>query len=363
MDERTNTAHWNGKKWIIAIQREGQRRYFYSSTPGRTGQREANAKADAWLKGAQASPSMTVSAAFGQWLETLKDSTSKSHWRPLESRWRTHAAPCIGKKRLARLTEADLQNVINTAYKKRSLSAKTLMNLRADLTAFCKYCRRAKLAALRPEDLSIPHSAQRPTHTILQPEDLRTLFAVDTTVYRGRLVPDEYIHAYRLAVLTGLRPGELCGLEWGDVDDDQIHVQRALNALGEVTQGKNLNARRVVALSDLARCELEAQQELTEGSRRVFGDEITQKIYSTRWQRYCETNGLPRCSLYELRHTFVSIAKQLPEGMVKSIVGHSASMDTFGVYGHALSGDCQKTSSAIDTLFSEILTDKSGSVV
>ena len=49
MGKRTNTASWNGKQWRIAVQKDGQRRYFYSSTQGRAGQREANAKADAWL--------------------------------------------------------------------------------------------------------------------------------------------------------------------------------------------------------------------------------------------------------------------------------------------------------------------------
>ena len=49
MGKRTNTATWNGKQWRIAVQKDGQRRYFYSSTQGRAGQREANAKADAWL--------------------------------------------------------------------------------------------------------------------------------------------------------------------------------------------------------------------------------------------------------------------------------------------------------------------------
>lgn len=51
MGKRTNTAAWNGKLWRVAVQKDGVRKYFYSSTPGRTGQREANAKADAWLDG------------------------------------------------------------------------------------------------------------------------------------------------------------------------------------------------------------------------------------------------------------------------------------------------------------------------
>ena len=51
MGKRTNTAAWlpNQQRWQINVQKNGVRRSFTSSKPGRTGQREANAKADAWL--------------------------------------------------------------------------------------------------------------------------------------------------------------------------------------------------------------------------------------------------------------------------------------------------------------------------
>ena len=51
MGRRTNTAQWlpNQKRWQIKVQKDGQRRTFTSAKPGRTGQREANRKADAWL--------------------------------------------------------------------------------------------------------------------------------------------------------------------------------------------------------------------------------------------------------------------------------------------------------------------------
>ena len=46
MNKRTNTAQWEEKyqRWRIAVQKDGVRKQFYSSTQGRTGQREANAK-------------------------------------------------------------------------------------------------------------------------------------------------------------------------------------------------------------------------------------------------------------------------------------------------------------------------------
>ena len=48
MRTRINTAKWYETKglWIISVQKDGKRKQFSSSKKGRTGQREANAKAD-----------------------------------------------------------------------------------------------------------------------------------------------------------------------------------------------------------------------------------------------------------------------------------------------------------------------------
>lgn len=77
--------------------------------------------------------------------------------------------------------------------------------------------------------------------------------------------------------------------------------------------------------------------------------------YRERWQKYCEANNMTKTTPYELRHTFVSVAKTLPAGEVKSLVGHSQSMDTFGVYGHALVGEDARTAEKINGLFERIV--------
>ncbi len=45
MGKRTNTAKWmeNQNRWQVNVQKDGVRRSFTSSKPGRTGQRKANA--------------------------------------------------------------------------------------------------------------------------------------------------------------------------------------------------------------------------------------------------------------------------------------------------------------------------------
>ena len=46
-------AHWerNRKRWRVNGQRDGERRTFYSFTPGLRGKKEAERKANSWKKG------------------------------------------------------------------------------------------------------------------------------------------------------------------------------------------------------------------------------------------------------------------------------------------------------------------------
>lgn len=98
-----------------------------------------------------------------------------------------------------------------------------------------------------------------------------------------------------------------------------MNVRRSINIHGEETQGKNQNAIRSFVLSGLARAVLEQQREATGTRESVF--EISSELYYwKRWQAYCKANGIDRISVYELRHTFVSVVKTLPEGEIKELV-------------------------------------------
>lgn len=239
MTMRTNTARWTGTRWRIDVQKDGTRKSFYSSTPGRTGQREANAKADKWLQTGVTDTTMRVRQAYGLWYAAQQETTSEGNCRNIATRWRCWIEPNIGNKKLSALTEQDLQNIVNKAYA-AGLSKKTLSCLCSDLRALCKFCRAAKLTTFNPEGLRVPAGARLKGKKVLQPADLLTLFNVDTTLYKDQTVTDDYINAYRFQVLTGLRPGELMGLQWPDIQGNTIHVQRAVNVRGEITKGKNV---------------------------------------------------------------------------------------------------------------------------
>ena len=72
-----------------------------------------------------------------------------------------------------------------------------------------------------------------------------------------------------------------------------------------------------------------------------------------RWESYQEANGLePKVSLYELRHTFVSVESSvLTDSQLKMLVGHSKNMDTSGVYRHELQGQREDLAAATTAAF------------
>lgn len=359
--KRTNTATWDekNKRWRIAVQKDGVRKNFYSSTPGRTGQREANKKADDWLEKDIADPKLKVDTAYNAFLDDRDGLVAYQNVRNQKVRYENHIKPMIGSKRISELDENDIQNVINSAYKSKKLSEKTLKNIRGDISSFLKYCRKRKYTTLMPEDIKIPSAAVEKEKTILQPEDLKKLFTIDTTNYRGHVVNEEYIYAFRFQVLTGLRPGELLGIKESDINFDKnvLNIQRSIDIDGKVTPGKNKNAKRSINLTPEA-VKIIKQHIATYGKSEYLFNIFSQKRYLKHLDRYSTSNELTHVTPYELRHTFVSIAKTLPEGYVKSLVGHSQNMDTFGVYGHYLEGDSEKETTLLSNVFNAIIKEK-----
>ena len=360
MKKRTGTATWREAegRWRIKVQKNGTQKCFYSNTPGRTGQREANAKADAWLDDSVRDGRKKVSALYDEWVEDVALSAGTSYVMQCRKYGDYYILPVVGNLRIEELTEGDLQKAIDMSYKKRCLkkerqrsslnkplSRKTLMTIRSTANSFLKWCRKNRYTTLNPE-LTIPKNARMGEKKILQPSGLRVLFSVDTRLLYSKRVFDDYIYAYRFAVSTGVRPGELVGLWYGDIKGPTVNLRRSINTHEEETTGKNENSIRSFDMCQQAREAYEAQVQLlkAQGVQLNYNTPLfqipCQRSLARRWEKYQDTNGIsPRITLYELRHTFVSMeAGQLTEGQLKMLVGHSKNMDTFGVYQHEMQG-------------------------
>lgn len=388
MSKRKAKAKWKAdtKRWQVDVRKGGIRRSFYSTISAA----DAEKKATKWdgtppvkkekkqpetVVGSEAwamqmlTPPETVNEAYERWLHNeLQCNTSVSNWRAVDSRYRNWVKYVIGSLPLDAVRNGHIKKVMDDAFYNRKapevlvqrkctkgehMSRKALKNLRGDLSALFKYCLEYEWVSFVPV-IHIDRRAEAVGKSILQKADLGILFSSERTTIDGQETSDPYIYAYRLQVLTGLRPGELFGLEWADIRSDYIKVDRSINALGQVTTGKNRNARRLVPLCSGAKEALLKQWQRTGRKGGKVFEILNGEHYCKRLKRYCEFNGITVVTPYELRHTFISMTKGLPPEMVKDMVGHSESMDTYGVYGHHVDGSEVVMAGMLDDAFAAV---------
>ena len=159
--------------------------------------------------------------------------------------------------------------------------------------------------------------------------------------------PDVYLTLCRLAVMTGLRHGELAGLRWSDVRllDGELEVRRQFTHGAEVDRTKDAEPR-TVHLVPQARELLDAWYAATGDTGLVFELETGGHLddSNTRKVLYAAMNraGIPRKgesgrarTFHSFRHTFARIALEHGRSIqwVKDELGHSSIELTVGTYG------------------------------
>ena len=318
LTQKVKPRHTGGYR--LDLQVNNVRKTFYSSKIGDAGRRECAKKALAWIGGSSTKKSYTITTDkifqdFFHDKETVTDDIYN-----LKNYYKNHIFPIIGEIPVLSLTKQDLRRVINTAYKS-GLSEKTLKNIRGVLSSFCFYLDDSDIRNdLSARSIKIPKGAKKSHKQILSSVGIYQVFTCDNTFLRG----------------------EIMWLQWGDITDDTIHIQRKKKKKGRQTSGKNEFADRLLPQTKYTRALFASQAAFVgahASTERVFGDysEIT---YRFRFKRYCEHNGIDYVTPYELRHTFASIYKAaLPLWQLDELMGHVHPGMSLGVYSHPMDGD------------------------
>lgn len=363
--KRNTEARWieSRQRWQINVTGEdGERKTFVSSKAGRKGKLEAERKADEWLEDGSRE-NIRMEEAWERFIADKKSSVGTSWLTQLKNIYHVWIEPEVGKKKLSRITPAEWQRCITAAHN-AGRARKTLLDIRVAITTFFSWCDANRVRADSPKKLTIPNGAPVGKRKILSNQDIKTLFTDDRIVASGKEQKAFYIHAWRLIVILGLRRGELAGLKRTDIDDNGVlHIQRSINRFGEITNGKTENARRDILLPAHALRVIEDQKAMLKSlgiATRTWlfpapdGGQMMPEAMYKQWQRYRDQHGI-KSTLHELRHTTVSLVKtELPEDLLKQMIGHSESMDT-GVYKHEVEGDLEIASKIVEGVFAKIL--------
>ncbi len=168
--------------------------------------------------------------------------------------------------------------------------------------------------------------------------------------------------AFRLLAATGCRRGEVCGLQWQDIDFDsdpvRVLIRRAVIDVDNqlIVQGTKTHAVRNVGLdeetAELLRVHRARAVELGLGERTppeptdfVFrktpssADPLPPDRIGQAWIRLCKQAGV-KARLHDLRHLQASMLLDAGEAVtvVVARLGHRDTATTLKVYGHLMPG-------------------------
>lgn len=320
---------------------------------------------------------------LGEWLDLwlsvyMRNSLKQSTYNSYDSYAKNHFKPALGNIRLADLTTRMLQHFYNYKLENDGLSPKTIRNLNLYLHKALNQAKNEGLILTNPaEGINLPR-ASKPQIEILTRDE------------QARLVQASYQHRYgvfiRLVLMTGIRLGELLGLQWCDVDfrAKMLHIRRSLNRLQKrdnptddisprteivIQEPKTENSVRDIPLlppvvADLLNWrKVQEQDHLAMGEAYIengfivtnpCGSYIEPRTFSDYYAQILKLAGLRHFTFHALRHTFASRAMEqgMDEKTLSAILGHYSVAFTMDTYAHVLHDHLNQEMGCMEELYS-----------
>ena len=264
---------------------------------------------------------------FSQYMALYKRGLKPRTREEYERINRTYLAPILGALDLAAISSEDVQRcLIAAADRGGSRQAQAVFSL---IHAVMRRACRSRLILWSPVD-----ALDKPEHT---PEQGRQLTERDLDAALPFIRQDL---ALSLALFAGLRRGEICGLQWGDVDLPLgvIHIRRQRQRVGgqliEQTPKSASGCRDVPIDPEL----LPLLRQSFRFFPRAYVVSCSPEHVGHRWATIQQRDVLlsQHYRLHDLRHTYGSrlILKGCLPRVVQYLMGHGSLEVTMRVYSH-----------------------------
>ena len=301
----------------------------------------------------------TVAQFLDEWLTFIKPSVSaKTHERYAEL-MQKGMAPLLGDVTLSKLKTDRIDAAFGTALNsgrrdgKGGLSPRTVHHMRRVLIKALNQAVTWDRLSKNPAAATTPPKVER--QKMLAYDTEQTVALIEAMRPTRMFIPT------LLAVMCGLRRGEILALRWRHVELGDNHrtiavVQSAEQTKEGVRYKEPKSGRaRVVALSSTVLAELkahrarQAEEQLKLGLRpdadsfvvaQIDGSPIQPRSLTHEWVRLISKTDLPRIRFHDLRHTHAS--QMLSAGVHPKVaserLGHSSIGITLDLYSHVMPG-------------------------
>lgn len=319
---------------------------------------------------------LTVAAFLDRWIEAKeRDGVKPNTVRSYRDTARLNLKPYLGRVKLEKLRPLDVERTLNVL-RKDGKSPHALSYALRVLKMALRQAVRWQMVPRNVAEAVKPPRAERGEVKVWTPEQVATFLAASEA---------HRLHAaFYLALMTGMRRGEILGLRWSDVDLERGRltvrsnlVEVRTEATGRIIRGratimkvgtalqapKTAGSRRSIVLSPgtVAKLREHRERQAVERARAgdawqeqgfVFPSEIgtpTDPRNFYRWFReIVDRSAVPVIRFHDLRHTAASlmIRRGIPPKTVSERLGHADVGFTLRTYTHLY--DEQREEAAFD---------------
>ncbi|MGM0882618.1 MAG: tyrosine-type recombinase/integrase [Bacillota bacterium] len=310
----------------------------------------------------------TYGEYFAEWLEgrdNIQDTTKDLY----QSFFDRHIKEGLGEMTLSKMTAMDIKKFI-TNLRKKGLGDESVKRIFATVNASLNHAETMEIIAKNPAN-KIPKDdrpkVERKERQIWSNESVKQVLS------NGKGKTRFWI-AFFLAIMTGMRQGEILGLKWSDIDFERslLRVRRSLRKDKVIFKKvKNDSSVRIVALSPLTLAFLEEHRSLIEDEKKMLeakggkyedndlvvcsslGTPARASKVLAAWYNICDKYKPahePRITYHDLRHQSASIMLNEREDIrvVSQRLGHSNVNTTLRVYSHLLPNAQESAAAALD---------------
>lgn len=333
------------------------RRTFYATTRREVVERLTVARRAVEAGLQPTSDRLTVAAYLTDWLDAIRSTVRPSTWQSYRWMVQRQIIPRLGRFSLTKLAAGDVERMLRDM--EPDLSPRSRHHARAVLrTALARAVRHGIIGRNAAALSEPPHVEHVEAESWDAVQVRRFLESV-----RGHRLEALFI----VAIVTGLRQGELLGLRWSDLDlrAGTLTVRHALQRVDgklQLVETKTARSRRTIPLPELALEALRQLRTAQDGSivgTHLFTTPSGGPLYGTAaWRAFmdaAELAGLPRIRFHSLRHTAASLllAQGTHPRVVMEMLGHSTIALTMNTYSHVIPALEREAADRMNAILSE----------
>jgi integrase len=349
---RDGISVWPAKAasyWVFQVS------YRDDSGQRRRIQRRANTKTEAYRRAQDLQRSLQFNAnsverarfdeLLTDYTETMRHQVRPNTLATSVHLMKLYVSPTLGSKLVNGITVTDVSNLLNRL-KAKGLTVGTVNTVRAKLHAIMQFALMQSKVNFNPVSRVRPLRLQQGDRTQVKPPWTLEEVKLVLKAFQG-----SFLEAFVLiALTTGMRKGEILGLQWRDIDfgENQIRVEKSrgekrklnsnlsVSTSNEVGPTKNMSSIRVLPLTAKVRACLE---ELREARRHLGvaagesdfvvlgmgGEPISPSYLGKAIARTLSANGIRQIRIHDTRHTVAVLALEagVPLEEISQGLGHS----------------------------------------